>query len=95
MNYSIKACLVVLEEIGDINMDSPSHQYCVSWFSIGVANVGTTLVVQAWNNHPRSCMYRVLFVMLVILMCCSSSSWNTYSRYPKYCDETKQPNYLY
>lgn len=57
VNYPIKASLVMLKESGEINMDNSCHQYCTSWFTIGVANVGTILVVQAWNNHPiaRSC----------------------------------------
>ena len=38
-------------------MDDPMHQYCVSWFSIQVCTVGTKLAVQAWNHHPRSCMW--------------------------------------
>ena len=56
VNYPIKASLIAIEESGEINMDNPCHQYCVSWFTIGVTNVGATFVIQAWNNHPRSCM---------------------------------------
>lgn len=52
VNYPIKACLIALEEAGDINMDCPHQQFCVSWFAIWVANVGTTIVVNAWNYHP-------------------------------------------
>ena len=40
-------------------MDNPCHQFCVSWITIGVSNVGAALVVQAWNNHPRSGAYVV------------------------------------
>lgn len=52
VNYPIKSCLIALEEAGDINMDCPYNQYCVSWFAIRVANVGTTIAVNAWNHHP-------------------------------------------
>ena len=52
VNYPIKHCLVWLEENGEINIDDPHQKFCVSWFTIHVANVGTTLVVQAWNDHP-------------------------------------------
>lgn len=52
VNYPIKSCLIALEEAGDINMDCLHIQYCVSWFTIRVANVGTTIAVDSWNNHP-------------------------------------------
>ena len=54
VNYPIKSCLITLEEAGDINMDFPHIQYCVSWFTIRVANVGTIIAVSSWNNHPIS-----------------------------------------
>lgn len=49
VNYPLKACLVSLEERGDINMDCAHQKFCVSWFTIRVANIGTTLAIQAWN----------------------------------------------
>ena len=52
VNYPIKHCLVQLEENGEINIDDPHHKFCISWFTIHVTNVGTTLAVQAWNDHP-------------------------------------------
>lgn len=52
VNYPIKSCLIALEEAGDINMDCPHTKYCVSWFTIRVANVGTAIAVHSWNNHP-------------------------------------------
>ena len=51
VNYPIKACVIALEEAGDIDMDCSHTKYCVSWYTIGVANVGTNMAVQAWNNH--------------------------------------------
>ena len=54
VNYPIKACLIALEEAGDINMDCSHTKYCVSWFTIRVSIVGTTIAVQSWNNHPIS-----------------------------------------
>jgi len=44
--------LIALETAGDICMDCPLTKYCMSWFTIMVANVGATIAVQAWNNHP-------------------------------------------
>ena len=51
VNYPIKACLVALEETGDIDMDCSHTKYCVSWYTIEVANIGTNMAVQAWNNY--------------------------------------------
>ena len=42
----MKACLVGIEERGEIDMES-----CVSWFAIHVCCVGTKLTIQAWNEH--------------------------------------------
>ena len=30
VNYAIKACLILLEERGEINIDDPVHQYCIT-----------------------------------------------------------------
>ena len=54
VNYPIKACLIMMEENGVINMESALHKFCVSWFTIRVCSVGTKLVVEAWNDHPIS-----------------------------------------
>ena len=51
VNYPIKTCLIGLQRSGDINMDCPHQKFCVSWFSIRVAAVGTTLAVRSWNDH--------------------------------------------
>ena len=52
MPGSIKTCLIALQENGDIDLDSPQHKFGISWFTIRVAAVGTTLAVQSWNAHP-------------------------------------------
>lgn len=52
VNYPLKSNLVRMQENGDIDLDCPHQRFCVSWFTIRVANVGTTLAVQAWNHHP-------------------------------------------
>ena len=52
VNYPIKSCLIALEAAGDIDMACSHVQFCVSWFTIRVASVGTTVAVQAWNSHP-------------------------------------------
>lgn len=35
----------------EIDMDSSVHKFCVSWFTLRVANVGTSFVVRSWNEH--------------------------------------------
>lgn len=52
VNYPIKSALINMQERGELDMDSPSHQFCTSWFTLRVASVGCSLAVQAWNNHP-------------------------------------------
>ena len=52
VNYPLKACLVALQERADIDLDCPHQCYCISWFTIRVANIGTMMAVESWNNHP-------------------------------------------
>ena len=52
VNYPVKACLVKMEEEGQIDMNNEVHKYCVSWLSIRVCSVGARLTVDAWNDHP-------------------------------------------
>ena len=54
VNYPLKTCLVEMEEQSEIDLESSHVKFCVSWFTIRVSNVGTTLAVQAWNDHPIS-----------------------------------------
>ena len=51
VNYPIKAVLVEMEQNDEIDMDDNHVQYCVSWFSMRVANVSTKLFVSSWNEH--------------------------------------------
>lgn len=51
VNYPLKSCLVALQGQNGIDLDCPHLCYCISWFTIRVANVGTTLAIEAWNNH--------------------------------------------
>ena len=52
VNYPLKACIIKMEESNDIDMDNNHIKFCVSWFTVRVSNVGTTLAVNAWNDHP-------------------------------------------
>ena len=52
VNYPLKNILIKMEEEGIIDMDSPVDRYCVSQFTIHVANAGAMQAVQAWNEHP-------------------------------------------
>lgn len=52
VNYPLKAVLVEMTDSGQLLMDDPVHQYCTSWFSIQVANVGVSLFMSSWNQHP-------------------------------------------
>ena len=69
VNYPVKACLVTLEERGDIDLDCPHQKFCISWFSIRVANIGTTLAIQAWNEHPIPGTVNRLDVYLHACLC--------------------------
>lgn len=51
VNYPIKRVLVDLEEKGILDMTNENVQFCVSWFTCGVAKVGMKRFVDAWNNH--------------------------------------------
>lgn len=52
INYPIKSALVEMPQKSEIDMGNPMHQYCVSLLSINVANVGVSLFIDSWNNHP-------------------------------------------
>ena len=47
----MKACLVGIEECGEIDMESSVQKICVYWFALRVCCVGTKLAIQAWNEH--------------------------------------------
>ena len=52
INYPLKQVLVDMTQKGDICMDDPLHQFCISWLTLHVSNVGATLFVASWNAHP-------------------------------------------
>ena len=52
VNYPVKAVLISMEEAYEIDMESATHKFCVSWFTLQVCRVGSKLIVEAWNNHP-------------------------------------------
>lgn len=52
VNYPLKTVLVKMMDQGELVMDAPIDQYCTSWFSIQVANVGISLFMSSWNQHP-------------------------------------------
>ncbi len=52
VNYPIKRVLIDMLEKGEFSLDDPLHCHCVSWFSINVANVGLSLFISSWNDHP-------------------------------------------
>lgn len=55
VNYPIKNVLIEMAEEGDIVIDDPMCQFCVSWYTIHVANIGNGLFVSSWNEHPIPC----------------------------------------
>ena len=75
VNFPIKTALIQLEENGDLNMSCRHVKFCVSWFTIRVAHVGTTLAVNAWNEHSIPGILFIytpqlpwLFAMLIIFI---------------------------
>ncbi len=51
INYPIKAVLVEMVDMGQLNMDDPMHVFCASWICIRVSFVGVELFVKSWNHH--------------------------------------------
>ncbi len=51
VNYPIKTVLISMDENGEISLDSKVDKYCISWFTINVANAGVSLFLSAWNEH--------------------------------------------
>ena len=41
-----------MDEQGQIDMESETHKFCVSWLAIRVCSVGAAMAVEAWNDHP-------------------------------------------
>ena len=78
VNYPIKTCLISLQRSGDIDLDCPYQKFCISWFSLRVANVGTRLAVQSWNEHtiPGVSCLLVTYLLHTII---SLRSWSAQS----------------
>ena len=51
VNYPVKACLVDMEEKGDFDIDDELQKFCVSWFTLQVIRIGTSMAVGSWNYH--------------------------------------------
>ena len=45
VNYPIKAALIEMQENGDFNLEDEHVKYCVSWYTMHVSQVGTTMFV--------------------------------------------------
>ena len=62
VNYPIKSILNDMLDKGDVSLDDPGVQYCVSWFVMQVANAGISLFILPWNNHriPGSYIFYIL-----------------------------------
>ena len=43
-----------MQENGDFNLEDEHVKYCVSWYTMHVSQVGTTMFVTAWNEHRIS-----------------------------------------
>lgn len=46
-------------------MDNPTHKFCVSWFNVRVANVGTSMAVRSWNEHPIPSKLTIHYILLL------------------------------
>ena len=57
INYPIKETLIKMMEQGQISLDDELCKYCVSWYTLRVANVGIGLLLAAWNEHPIPCKF--------------------------------------
>ncbi|XP_065891603.1 uncharacterized protein [Dysidea avara] len=54
VNYPIKAALIEMQENGDFKLEDDHIKHCVSWYTLHVSQVGTTMFVTAWNEHRIS-----------------------------------------
>ena len=56
INYPIKETLIKMMENGEISLDDQMCKFCVSWYTLRVANIGISLLISSWNEHPISSM---------------------------------------
>ena len=54
INYPIKAVLVEMEENNEIDLESDHIKFLISWYTMRVSHIGTTIFVQGWNEHRLS-----------------------------------------
>lgn len=54
VNYPIKAALIEMQEDGAFNLEHEDTKYYISWYTMRVSQVGTTMFVKAWNEHRIS-----------------------------------------
>ena len=52
VNYPIKQVIIAMQARDEIDLDSPIHTFCISWYTQRVAHVGTSMAVHSWNAHP-------------------------------------------
>ena len=52
VNYPIKQVIIAMQARDEIDLDSPIHKFCISWYTQRVAHVGTSMAVHPWNAHP-------------------------------------------
>ena len=58
--YPIKETLVRMENGSLINMYDPVVQFCVSFITLNVAEVGLKRVIGSWNSHSINGVYGIL-----------------------------------
>ena len=70
VNYTVKSCLIQMQEKDDFNLDSAVHRYCVSWITLHVSVVGTQLFVQTWNNYyiPSKILACVITIHCLVIL---------------------------
>lgn len=62
--YPIKETLVRMENGLLINMHDPVVQFCFSFITMNVAEVGLKRAIGSWNSHSIDGVYRILVVWL-------------------------------
>ena len=87
VNYPIKESLIRMMENGDIFMDDQMCKFCVSWYTLRVANVGIGLLISSWNEHPIPSKH----ACHIIIGFFTSTYFNTQAA-EKACQEEYQTN---
>jgi len=76
VNYPIKTALIEMEVNHEINLENDHIKFCVSWFTVHVANVGTTTFVSAWNEHRISGeLYCMNYMCMTTCIRSNKSDW--------------------